>query len=206
MLEIDHAFIPKLGHSLTPSFSPKTPGHLYKKLLFTILKHMVAKILFSERQRFTQWWLWAILIFAAAVPFFALYHEMQKPEAFADGATNAGIVLSFVVILPLVFLFMFIKLETQITESGVAVKLFPLHLKFRQFPWSEMEQIYVRKYSPIGEFGGWGLRYGFGGLAYNIAGNQGVQIVFKSGKKLLIGTQKPEEAARALERARVLAQ
>ncbi|MBK0403483.1 hypothetical protein I5M27_10840 [Adhaeribacter sp. BT258] len=160
---------------------------------------MAAKILFSETQRFKQWWLWAILIFAAGIPFFAIYHEMQKPEAFADGAVNAGLVLSMIVIIPLVALFMFIKLETRVTESGIAVKLFPLHLKFREFPWSEMEQIYVRKYSPLGEFGGWGLRYGFGGLAYNIAGNQGIQIVFKSGKKLLIGTQKPEEAAASLK-------
>ena len=31
------------------------------------------------------------------------------------------------------------------------------------------------------------------GVAYNVSGNKGLQIVLKSCKKILIGTQKPEE-------------
>jgi hypothetical protein len=162
---------------------------------------MAAKILFSETQRFKQWWLWLLLIFSAVTPFFGLYHELQKPEPFADAATSTGLVLALLVMVPLVALFMLLRLETRITEGGIAVKLFPIHLKFRQYPWPEIEQIYVRQYSPITEFGGWGWRYGFGGKAYNVAGDQGIQIVFKSGKKLLIGTQKPEAAAEALKKA-----
>ena len=58
---------------------------------------------------------------------------------------------------------------------------------------------YVRKYSPIAEFGGWGYRISFnGGPAYNIAGNMGLQIVFVSGKKLLIGTQQATAMSDAL--------
>ena len=74
-------------------------------------------------------------------------------------------------------------------------------MKFRHFSWAELEEIYVREYSPISEFGGWGWRFGMGGKAYNISGDQGIQLVFKNGKKLLIGTQKPVEAAEALKRA-----
>jgi hypothetical protein len=43
------------------------------------------------------------------------------------------------------------------------------------------------------EFGGWGLRYGFGGKAYKIKGNIGLQLNFKDSSNLLIGTQRPEE-------------
>lgn len=52
---------------------------------------------------------------------------------------------------------------------------------------------YVRKYSPLGEFDGWGLRFGFGGKAENISDSQ-----FTNNKKLLIGTQKPKELSETL--------
>lgn len=162
---------------------------------------MKAQVLFSESQRFKQWWLWLILIVVTFLPFFGLYHELQKAEPFTDKATNTGFILSLLVILPVTALFIFMRLETQITQTGIAAKFYPIHFKFRQFYWSEIDEIYVRKYSPISEFGGWGLRYGLDGKAYNISGNQGIQLVFKDGKKLLIGTNKPEEAAAALKQA-----
>jgi TATA-box binding protein (TBP) (component of TFIID and TFIIIB) len=37
------------------------------------------------------------------------------------------------------------------------------------------------------------------GKAYNVSGNKGVQLVFKNGKKLLIGSQKADELAKAIE-------
>jgi hypothetical protein len=47
------------------------------------------------------------------------------------------------------------------------------------------------------------LRYGLSakGKAYNVSGNQGIQLVFKDGNSLLIGTQKPNEASAALQKA-----
>ncbi|MBK8703741.1 MAG: hypothetical protein IPN33_08970 [Saprospiraceae bacterium] len=58
-----------------------------------------------------------------------------------------------------------------------------------------MAKVYVRQYKPIAEFGGWGLRYSMSGKgrALNVSGNMGLQLEFKDGKKLLIGTQKPKE-------------
>ncbi|MHC4338483.1 MAG: hypothetical protein ACYSTG_11155 [Planctomycetota bacterium] len=64
-----------------------------------------------------------------------------------------------------------------------------------------MSECYARTYKPIREYGGWGIRYSFRkgiGRAYNMSGNKGVQLVFKNGKKLLIGSQKPDELAQAI--------
>ena len=162
---------------------------------------MADTILFSEKQRFTQWWIWLILLAVLAMPLFGLYHELRAKDPFANPENNTGLLLSLIVVLPIVALFIFMKLETQITGQGIYVKLFPVHLKFLHLPWSEMSEVYVRKYSPLSEFGGWGWRYGMAGKAYNVAGNQGIQIVFKNGKKLLIGTQKPEAAEAAIKQA-----
>jgi len=166
---------------------------------------MEAKIYFSETQRFTQWWLWAILLGAASMPVFGLIKELRTAHPFSDAAHNASIFISLIIMASVWVLFLLLRLETQITDAGITVRFFPFHLKSLHFPWAETEQVYVREYSPLGEFGGWGLRYGLDVQAYNVSGNQWIQIVFKDGKKLLIGTNKPAEAAAALKQSREVA-
>ena len=64
-----------------------------------------------------------------------------------------------------------------------------------------MEQCYVRKYSPLREYGGWGVRGSFGkNKAYNVKGNQGIQIELKKGGKVLVGTQRKTEAQQVIDR------
>lgn len=51
------------------------------------------------------------------------------------------------------------------------------------------------------DYGGWGFRFGlFGkGRALNVSGNKGIQLVLTDGTRLLIGTNKPDEARQALQ-------
>lgn len=65
-----------------------------------------------------------------------------------------------------------------------------------------MEKCYVRTYSPIREYGGWGFRQALGekGKAYNVKGNKGIQIQLKTGKNILIGTQKEKDAQQVINR------
>jgi hypothetical protein len=65
-----------------------------------------------------------------------------------------------------------------------------------------LSKIYVREYSPLGEYGGWGIRYTISGAgkAYNISGKIGLQLEFTTGKKVLIGTHKGEEIKEILTR------
>ncbi|MBL86550.1 MAG: hypothetical protein CMO82_07820 [Winogradskyella sp.] len=83
-------------------------------------------------------------------------------------------------------------------------KFFPFQLKFKLLPWNEIKTANVRTYDAITEFGGWGLKGGAlwnksKGRAINVSGDIGIQLQLKNGKKLLIGTQKKEEAIRVLE-------
>jgi hypothetical protein len=62
----------------------------------------------------------------------------------------------------------------------------------------------ARTYRPILEYGGWGIRYSpFGqGCAYNVSGNRGVQLELADGQRILIGSQRAEELARAIGEAK----
>ena len=166
---------------------------------------METEVLFKETQRFKQWWLWLILLAINGSNVWFLIEKYIQHKNFADTAyhSNAGAEVWSLITLLVTMLVLDTKLETSIYADQIKVRLFPFHLKFKNFSAKTIGLAYVREYNPILDYGGWGLRLGlFGkGKAYNIAGNQGIQVVFKDGSKLLIGTQKPDEASAALQKA-----
>ncbi len=92
------------------------------------------------------------------------------------------------------------SLKTVITEDGITVTFFPFMWRKKVILWNNVETAYVREYSPIREYGGWGFRWvnndtnkGRSSKALNVKGNQGLQLIFKNGERLMIGTQKPLE-------------
>lgn len=91
-------------------------------------------------------------------------------------------------------------LETEIKADGVYVRFNPFHSSFRHYSWDKITKSFIREYRPIREYGGWGLR-GLGKRrALNVSGNIGLQLEFKNGDTLLIGTQKGEELAQVLNK------
>ena len=148
---------------------------------------------FKETQRFTQWWLWLVLLGSWGSMIYSFW-VTAKFEPIS--------ILSFSVFaLGLPVLFWQMRLITRITEEGVYVRFIPFHFKEQFYPWEGIESAQVRTYSPLMEYGGWGIKYGFNGQGkvYNVAGDQGLQLVFKSGEKLLIGTQKSIEIQAAIK-------
>lgn len=141
---------------------------------------------YHEVQSFDQVWLWAILGIELLVVMIPLILTGQGlwPIIVAIGA----MVLSMALLGSL-------RLTTRMDAEGVHYRMRVFHWKEQTIPWDDIDQIYVRKYSPIAEYGGWGIRFGRGGRAYNVSGNHGIQIVRKNGKRILIGTRRPDEAA-----------
>ena len=149
---------------------------------------------FTESQRFNQWWLWLIIGIATLAPFAALMGIGRHRSI-----TTTAVITELGVALFVIVLLRACHLKTNIDETGITYQMFPFHLKPKKIGWGEIERAYVRKYSPIGEFGGWGYRISFGsGTAFNIAGNMGLQILLVSGKKILIGTQQAPAMSDAL--------
>lgn len=154
------------------------------------------QILFSERQRFSQWWLWLFMLGLTTILLYGIYKQIITGELYGTNpVSDTGLIIATGLVILLVLFFGTIRLETQIKEDGIYVRFFPLHITFRHFAWDEIRKTYLRQYSPIKEFGGWGIRYELGGRGktYNVKGNIGLQLEFIDNKKLLIGTDKPGE-------------
>ena len=154
---------------------------------------------FKEEQRFRQVWLMVLLGFSLLVPVGLIINEYIKDNT---SMTTNEFLGSLIVIIASVLLIFIFKLSTRIDEKGIHYQFFPFHFSMKTLLWSEITKAEVRTYDPIGEYGGWGLRYSFNkkkGNAVNVSGDIGIQLTLKNGKKLLIGTQKKEAVSRVLK-------
>lgn len=121
---------------------------------------MDSTILFSEKQRFRQIWIWLFLLVMDGFFLLKLFNHPADSQPFHKDFLPPAIVTLLVTLL-----FGVIRLDTQIRQDGVYVRFFPVRLNFRKYPWEDIEKIFVRKYSPLGEYGGWGIRFSLSGRA-----------------------------------------
>jgi len=154
---------------------------------------------FKEEQRFTQLWLIVLMVISITVPILIIVQEYTKENT---KITTNQLVLTLLGILVSALLIFIFKLTTRIDEKGIHYQFFPFQFKLKLISWNEITKAYIRIYDPIGEYGGWGLKGGWfksKGKAINVSGDIGIQLELKTGKKLLIGTQKKEEATQVLQ-------
>ena len=147
--------------------------------------------IYSEKQFFPRWLL--LVIFLAPLITYIL--------SFAGISTKTVGFIPYFLIGPVLagLLIGLANLKTELRPDGIYFRFTPLHLNWHRISKDEIEKIYIRKYSPIREFGGWGIR-GLGDKrAYNTSGNMGLQLELKNGKRILFGTHKPEEWAKAIK-------
>ncbi len=115
-------------------------------------------ILFYEKQQFRQWWIW-LLLAGINAPFVAgVIKQIGMGQPFGDKPmSNANLICATATIVLLTIFLLSIRLETTIKPDGIYVQFFPFHFKYKYFSWSSLTKSYVRQYSPIADYGGWGL-------------------------------------------------
>jgi hypothetical protein len=160
-------------------------------------------ILFTEKQKFKQWWLWLLLLGINGFFLFGVFKQVVGEQQFGDNPmTNGQLLFATGGLLLVTLLFVSFRLDTTIKQDGIYVRFFPFHIKTKHYTWESLTKSFVRQYSPLTEYGGWGLRLGlFGkGVAFNVSGDKGLQLEFTNNKKVLIGTNKPNELTETLNK------
>lgn len=163
-------------------------------------EHAVTR--FHEEQRFRQWWLWAIVIANSVIGAAVMCFVMIEVGRRGGGAIWAVGPLFLLLMAGVLALFAASKLTTQVTDEALYVRFRPFHLHARRFLPGEIASCEAITYRPMLEYGGWGLRWGLRGKAYNVSGNRGVRLQFINGKRLLIGSRRAEELAEAIRAIR----
>jgi hypothetical protein len=158
--------------------------------------------LFREVQRFHHWFFWLPIIVVVGVIWWQFIQQVivGRPPGTEPIADWAAWVLTLVFGIGFPVFAAVVRLVTEVSPGRLSVRLVPF--SGRVVATDDIETAYAREYSPMREFGGWGVRLGAdGGRAYNAHGKEGVQLVLKDGRHILVGTQRADELIGALRSA-----
>lgn len=155
------------------------------------------KVQFTEEQKFSQWWLWLILIPIGIIPIYGIYKQLLLGEPFGSKPmSDSGLIVLAAVVFLIIGLFLMMRLKTKIDAVGIHMRYFPFMKK--DVKWHEVKKVEVVNY---GFVGGWGIRLWTSyGTVYNMKGNIELAVELESGKKFLIGTQKEAELTAVIEK------
>lgn len=140
--------------------------------------------MYKESQSFVTIW----FIIVAVLMIVGLGYSVSNQFSDAgEWVFNLEFVIVFVIILGLSL----IRLKTRVDDKGISIQFIPFVFN-RLWKWEDIQEVYIRKYSFM-DYGGWGYRFNSQGTAFTTKGKYGVQIVLKNGKRILVGTQNPDE-------------
>ena len=153
-----------------------------------------SKTEYSEKQRFRQWWIWIFVGASPAVFLWLLLQQMISGSPVGDNDFSDPILVIAGLIFGVGFpVFMYTTgLDTEVCEDGACIRFRPFHRKWVVFEFQDIRTAEALTYSPLMDYGGWGIRFGRGAKAYNVSGNKGVLLTLENGKTVLIGSQNHE--------------
>jgi len=133
-----------------------------------------------------------IALLAVALALIALLGPSSPGQGWAPPALAAVIMVAAASAL------LMLRLVTEVDSHDVRVRLAPFQPHGRVVVLADVAAVRPLQYSPLRDYGGWGIRKGRTGWAYNARGDRGVLLTLGSGDTLLIGSQQPERLAAAL--------
>ena len=169
-----------------------------------VASFLPAAVVYREEQNFD--WRAYALVFAVEVCWTALLWQLKKTANPAEllnlRAVEIPVGIAVCVALPVVLVVGFLRMTTEVTPTDLRVWFGWIPTYRRIVLVGAIVRLEVVSYRPFADYWGWGIRSGRDGeRVLNARGNRGVRIELSDGSRLLIGSQRPEALALALERA-----
>jgi hypothetical protein len=160
--------------------------------------------IYREEQNFG-WWLYALMALMVLVGGFFAF----GPPRLVDNAAPANargfafpIGLSIGLFVPPILVVGVLRMTTEVTLGTVDLWFGWVATYRKTIEISRITRLEVIQYRPLRDYGGWGIRWGRDGeRVFNARGDRGVRLYFADGSRVLIGSQRPESLALAIEQA-----
>jgi hypothetical protein len=157
----------------------------------------VTEPVFHEVQALRQWHIRIVLALPPAALLFitvrqVVFHHPWGAHPFSD----SGLIFLTILLTAVYFRLITVRLVTDVNSREIIVGLRGLWRR-RRILLSAVRSAEPIEYNPL-DYGGYGIRSGPRGLAYIADGNRAVQLELNDGRKLLIGSQRPADLARAI--------
>ena len=157
--------------------------------------------IFREEQRFG-WWIYALLALLMTMAWWTLEGGGPLVAIVARNGPQPLLGLAAGFVLPIILLVCVLRMTTLVTPTDVRVWFGFVPTFRRQIALASISRVEVVQYRPIAHCRGWGVRVAWDGeRVLNARGDRGVRLHLVDGSKILIGSQRPEELALALEGA-----
>lgn len=156
---------------------------------------MKNQTLFFEKQYLRQFHVIGVLVFVNL--FFVILFVRQVILGHPLGtnvAPDAVLILFLMGSWLLTYFTLTAHLTTAISTQGISYQFFPFQRQSKLIAWDEIKTCYVRTYSPLKEYGGWGYRNYPKNSAYTVSGVVGIQLMLNTQKFILLGTNRRVQA------------
>lgn len=159
--------------------------------------------IFRETQRWRdQVWVMVLVIGLAAFTWYGFIEQIILGRPFGNNPAPDGMMLVITVLFGLGLPIFFLTLQMTVEVLPDRLRIIYGFLVRRDIPLADITLIEAVVYSPLRDWGGWGIR-GFGRrIAYNVGGNEGVALRLVDGREVLIGSQQADRLAAAISRTR----
>lgn len=128
---------------------------------------------------------------------YGVMRQMIWGKPFGDKPAPDFVLIIVTSIMVLVIILLYrAELDSIITKEGIFYRWKPFRKKFTQISWGNVERREIINYGFIG----YGWRLTSFGVVYNVAGKEGLHLILKSGEKITLGTQKPQELSDFLKK------
>lgn len=164
------------------------------------------KRLFEEKQRYTQWWLWLIIVSVAGIVsgmfVYGLFEQLVIGKPWGDKPmSNDGLVAFslFMISAMVLMLLIFFNavLEIVIDKSSISYRYPPLIRSWKRIERETIATFEVKTHY----LQGYGIKRDLrGNKSITVKGHTGIEITTHDGKRLMLGTQKPGDFLNALNK------
>jgi len=165
-------------------------------------------IQFKETQKFTQWWLWLIIL----APIFLISLNIISNILYVfggyrsddSGNLSISLISGGISLVQIIFILLYLltilffalsKLTVVVSDNEIRIQHLIFFMKLIHL--TDVVNKNITNY----DFVGYGIRktkkYG---TVYNVKGKEGVSISLKNGEKYLIGSQKAEQFLKSLSK------
>jgi hypothetical protein len=164
-----------------------------------------AAVVYREEQNF-DWRAYALVFATEVFLLMVIYWQFQNAPALGAfnklDAVELPLGITACVTMPVFLVIGFLRMTTEVTPTDLRVWFGWVPTYRRVVPAGTIVRLEVVSYRPFADCWGWGIRTGRDGeRVLNARGNRGVRIELSDGSRLLVGSQRPEALAIALEQA-----
>lgn len=158
---------------------------------------------FEEVQKLNRILTWVVcattFLLLGGISLSGIYIQIIKGSPFGNNPMSDEGLILFAIIstafsIGLFFLFNNLTLETKIDKFGIHYRFFPFIRKWRIIYKEDITEWEVKRTTVLRH----GMSLTHRGQAFKMNGDRFLSLVYRNGKKILLGTQKPEEMNEAL--------